>query len=95
MCELWLTCSDTHDRNFCCPSFFSRVAQIEEMTKVPHKFRFPFFTELQWFAMDKFVYHLMGRTHLNLEEETLVRYRYFLLQGPQRQTFEQMNFSFL
>ena len=25
-----------------------RVAQIEEITKVPQKFRFPFFTELQW-----------------------------------------------
>ena len=25
-----------------------RVAQIEEITKVPQKHRFPFFTELQW-----------------------------------------------
>ena len=25
-----------------------RVAQIEEITKDPQKFRFPFFTELQW-----------------------------------------------
>jgi F-box/leucine-rich repeat protein 10/11 len=25
-----------------------RVAQIEEVTKVPKKFRFPYFTELQW-----------------------------------------------
>ncbi len=50
-----------------------RVAQIEEMTKVPHKFRFPFFTELQWFALDKYVYHLMGKSHLSLEEEAAVR----------------------
>ena len=41
-----------------------RVAQIEELTKVPNKFRFPFFTELQWYALDKYVWALLGRTHL-------------------------------
>ena len=46
-----------------------RVAQIEEITKVPQKFRFPFFTELQWFALDKYVYSLLGRTHLDLGED--------------------------
>lgn len=50
-----------------------RVAQIEEMTKVPQKFRFPFFTELQWYTLDKYVYHLLGRTHLNLSEEVMTR----------------------
>ena len=46
-----------------------RVAQIEEMTKVPQKFRFPFFTELQWYALDKYVYALLGRTHLEFSDE--------------------------
>ena len=46
-----------------------RVAQIEEATKVPHKYRFPFFTELQWFALDKYVYALLGRTHLDLDDD--------------------------
>lgn len=46
-----------------------RVAQIEEITKVPQKFRFPYFTELQWFALDKYVYALLGRTHLDLSED--------------------------
>ena len=41
-----------------------RVAQIEELTKVPNKFRFPFFTELQWYALDKYVWALLGRTHI-------------------------------
>jgi len=50
-----------------------RVAQIEELTKVPAKFRFPFFTELQWYALDKYVYHLLGRSHLVLDEEANVR----------------------
>jgi len=50
-----------------------RIAQIEELTKVPMKFRFPFFTELQWYALDKYVYHLLGRSHMTLEEEATTR----------------------
>jgi len=50
-----------------------RVAQIEELTKVPTKFRFPFFTELQWYALDKYVWSLMGRTHISVEEEVMVQ----------------------
>lgn len=34
--------------------------------------RFPFFTELQWFALDKYVHALLGRSHLVLEEQTMV-----------------------
>lgn len=50
-----------------------RIAEIEELTKVPHKFRFPFFTELQWYALDKYVYALLGRSHLQVDDETLIR----------------------
>jgi hypothetical protein len=39
---------------------------------VPHKFRFPFFTEMQWYALDKYVYALLGRSHLQLEEEEVM-----------------------
>ena len=49
-----------------------RVAQTEELTKVPGKFRFPFFTELQWFALDKYIHALLGKTHLHLEEENMI-----------------------
>lgn len=63
-----------------------RVAQIEEITKVPQKFRFPFFTELQWYAMDKYVYHLLGRSHLDLDDDAKRR-----LLGPdsERSQYEQ------
>ena len=61
-----------------------RVAQIEEITKVPQKFRFPYFTELQWFALDKYVYALLGRTHLDLSEDEVD----FLLGQPE----ERKNF---
>jgi len=50
-----------------------RVAEIEEMTKVPHKFRFPFFTEMQWYTLDKYVNALLGRSHLKLDAETHLR----------------------
>ena len=50
-----------------------RVAQIEETTKVPQKFRFPFFTELQWYALDKYVFALLGRTNLELDEDLELR----------------------
>jgi len=50
-----------------------RIAQIEELTKVPSKYRFPFFTELQWYALDKYVYSLLGRTHLSVEEAILIQ----------------------
>ena len=48
-----------------------RVAQIEELTKVPTKFRFPFFNELQWYALDKYAWSLLGRTHIEEEEEVM------------------------
>jgi len=50
-----------------------RVAEIEELTKVPHKFRFPFFTELQWYALDKYVYALLARSHLQVDDAVLLR----------------------
>ncbi|XP_065193719.1 uncharacterized protein LOC135824903 isoform X1 [Sycon ciliatum] len=34
------------------------VADIEETTKVPQKFRFPFFTQLMWYALDKYAHSL-------------------------------------
>ena len=48
-----------------------RVAQIEELTKVPTKFRFPFFNELQWYALDKYAWSLLGRTHIEEEEDVM------------------------
>jgi len=48
---------------------FLKVAQIEEVTKVPHKFRFPFYSELLWYVLDKYAYALLGRHHLNLTED--------------------------
>ena len=50
-----------------------KVAQVEETVKVPHKYRFPFFAEMMWFTLDKYCYALLGRHHLNVEENILNR----------------------
>merc|ERR1712020_650261 len=37
--------------------------------------RFPFFTEMLWYTLDRYVYCLTGRTHLDLPEEEKRRIR--------------------
>ncbi|KAF2358871.1 Zinc finger CXXC-type [Trinorchestia longiramus] len=43
-----------------------RVAQVEDTTHVPQKFRYPFFTEMLWYVLERYVHVLLGRTHLCL-----------------------------
>lgn len=40
---------------------------MEDATKVPQKFRYPFFTEMLWHVLAKYVYTLLGRSHLEGE----------------------------
>lgn len=44
-----------------------KIAQVEDNTKVPAKFRYPFFTEMLWYVLAKYVYTLLGRSHLEGE----------------------------
>ncbi|XP_026755018.1 jmjC domain-containing histone demethylation protein 1 isoform X2 [Galleria mellonella] len=44
-----------------------KIAQVEDVTKVPQKFRYPFFTEMLWYVLDRYVSALLGRSHLTLE----------------------------
>ncbi|XP_026815605.1 jmjC domain-containing histone demethylation protein 1 isoform X3 [Rhopalosiphum maidis] len=41
-----------------------RVAEVEESTKVPQKFRYPFFTEMLWYVLERYVYCDLGKSHL-------------------------------
>ncbi|KAG8253583.1 Lysine-specific demethylase 2A [Homalodisca vitripennis] len=41
-----------------------RIAQVEDTTHVPQKFRYPFFTEMLWYVLERYVYFLLGNTHL-------------------------------
>lgn len=45
-----------------------KIAQVEDSTKVPQKFRYPFFTEMLWYVLAKYVFILLGRSHLDGEE---------------------------
>jgi len=45
-----------------------RVAQLEDVTRVPAKFRFPFYTEMLWYVLERYVQTLIGRSHLDLSQ---------------------------
>uniref|UniRef100_A0A224L177 [histone H3]-dimethyl-L-lysine(36) demethylase n=1 Tax=Drosophila subobscura TaxID=7241 RepID=A0A224L177_DROSU len=44
-----------------------RTATVEDNTKVPQKFRYPFFTEMLWYVLARYVYTLLGHSHLEGE----------------------------
>lgn len=44
-----------------------KIAMVEDATKVPQKFRYPFFTEMLWYVLARYVYRLLGRSHLEGE----------------------------
>ncbi|XP_047483967.1 uncharacterized protein LOC125035795 isoform X2 [Penaeus chinensis] len=51
-----------------------RVAQVEDATHVPQKFRYPFFTEMLWYVLERYVHVLLGRTHLTLPPDEQQKY---------------------
>lgn len=44
-----------------------KIAKVEDATKVPQKFRYPFFTEMLWYVLAKYVHTLLGRSHFEGE----------------------------
>ncbi|KAL9889603.1 lysine demethylase 2 [Glossina fuscipes fuscipes] len=44
-----------------------KTALVEDATKVPQKFRYPFFTEMLWYVLARYVYVLLGHSHLDSE----------------------------
>lgn len=46
-----------------------RIAQVEDTTHVPQKFRYPFFTEMLWYVLERYVHCLLGKSHI-LDEES-------------------------
>ena len=51
-----------------------RIAHVEDTTHVPQKFRYPFFTEMLWYLLERYVHVLLGRTHLCLPSEEQEKY---------------------
>nr|CAD7427099.1 unnamed protein product [Timema monikensis] len=39
--------------------------KVEDTTHVPQKFRYPFFTEMLWYVLERYVHCLLGRSHLD------------------------------
>lgn len=42
-----------------------KVSKIEDATKVPIKFRYPFYTEILWYVVQHYVHCLTGKDHLH------------------------------
>ena len=42
-----------------------KVSKIEDSTKVPIKFRYPFYTEILWYVVQHYVHCLTGKDHLH------------------------------
>ena len=52
-----------------------KVAFIEESLGVPDQFRFPFYTEMLWYVLERYVTCLTGKSHLDLPAEEKRRMR--------------------
>lgn len=46
-----------------------KTAAVEDATKVPQKFRYPFFTEMLWYVLARYVNKLLGKRHLEGDQE--------------------------
>nr|XP_023016137.1 jmjC domain-containing histone demethylation protein 1-like [Leptinotarsa decemlineata] len=46
-----------------------KIAQVEDTTKVPQKFRYPFFTEMLWYVLERYVHCLLGNSHLTTGQD--------------------------
>ncbi|KAG1701334.1 Lysine-specific demethylase 2B [Nymphon striatum] len=45
------------------------ISAIEDATHVQQKFRYPFFTEMHWYLLQRYVYCLTGKWHLTCNED--------------------------
>ena len=44
-----------------------QISNLEQRLKVPNRFRFPFFTEVLWYAIERYIHTLTGKSFLNDE----------------------------
>uniref|UniRef100_A0A6F9DEY7 [histone H3]-dimethyl-L-lysine(36) demethylase n=1 Tax=Phallusia mammillata TaxID=59560 RepID=A0A6F9DEY7_9ASCI len=47
-----------------------RIAQVEERLHVPNRFRFPFFSEVLWYALERYVHCFTGNNYLTEEYQS-------------------------
>jgi len=41
------------------------ITETQCFLQVPQKFRYPFFTEMLWYVLERYVHCLLGRSHLD------------------------------
>lgn len=46
-----------------------RIAEVEDVTRVPVKFRYPFYTEILWYVVQRYVQCLLGKNYLICNED--------------------------
>jgi len=51
------------------------LTYVEDSCRVPDKFKFPFFTEMLWYVLDRYTSCLMGKSNMDLPEEEKRRMR--------------------
>uniref|UniRef100_A0A672KAB9 [histone H3]-dimethyl-L-lysine(36) demethylase n=1 Tax=Sinocyclocheilus grahami TaxID=75366 RepID=A0A672KAB9_SINGR len=62
------------------------VYEIENRTKVHSKFRYPFFYEMCWYVLERYVNCLTRRSHLSLEFAAILSIAFFLIQNYRSDT---------
>nr|CAD7597925.1 unnamed protein product [Timema genevievae] len=58
----WNVHPQSTEISHCCKT---RNVIVEDTTHVPQKFRYPFFTEMLWYVLERYVHCLLGRSHLD------------------------------
>jgi F-box/leucine-rich repeat protein 10/11 len=41
-----------------------KIYNIENKTRVPQKFRYPFYIEIMWYVVERYIYQITGYSHL-------------------------------
>lgn len=57
-----------------------RIANVEVTIKVHEKFRYPLFTEMLWYVLERYVFYYSGKSHFIVQDESpasLIKYIHF------------------
>jgi len=63
-----------------------RTTRLEHKLKIPNRFRFPFYTELAWYTLDRYLHCLTGKTFLSedFQEKNLLHLNKIAVNGDDK-----------
>ncbi|CAK9304375.1 unnamed protein product [Gordionus sp. m RMFG-2023] len=69
-----------------------KISEIEDLTHVKLKFRYPFYTEIHWFVLEKYIRVLTGKPYINipkknLDKDTIFENQHDISYDPDRKMF--------